>query len=75
MKKNVKECDDDKKFKPGLWYRFQFVADEHSMKLAENCPSIVTNQTYLTNRIFCGAQYRGWIQGSHPTIEEGSLFN
>jgi len=22
--------------------------------------------------VFCGEEYRGWVDGDHPTIEEGS---
>jgi len=64
-------CDDDKLFRVETWFRFKSVEHNQTMRLAENCPSSITNKQNLISTSYCGAQYRGSIQGSHPTVEEG----
>lgn len=40
--------------------------------LADNCPSVITDIAGYMDRPPCGAMYRGWIKGSHPTEEGGN---
>ena len=70
-------CIDDNTFVQRKWIMFAREGDvSQSMRLAENCPSLVTNASSLLkdgSLYECGAVYRGWIEGSHPTSHEGLL--
>ena len=65
-------CYDDSTFLQNKWIRFDSTEDDsQQLKLAENCPSHVEDISVLSNKTFCQALYRGWIQGNHPTTLEG----
>ena len=75
-------CYDDASFVQNEWIRFTSPLDEDTQKvggmqqnvrLAESCPSRVTDLGLLSNTTFCQALYRGWIDGKHPTPLEGSF--
>ena len=64
-------CNDDQTFEWNTWVRFQAETTNNSMMIADGCLSTVHNTTALLKHSYCGALYRGWIMGGHPSIEEG----
>ena len=64
-------CYDDSTFLQNKWIRFESGNSDEKLRLAENCPSLIEDLSSLSNKTFCQAFYRGWIQGKHPSVLEG----
>ena len=65
------DCYDDEPFTSEAWVRFETMQNQ-SMRVAENCPRTVETSSE-GDAHFCGAIYRGWVRGNHPTMDEGML--
>ena len=64
-------CNDDSTFVQNKWVRFISDNDHKRIQLAENCPSMTNEEITSSNKTFCQALYRGWVQGKHPSALEG----
>ncbi|XP_066919339.1 uncharacterized protein [Clytia hemisphaerica] len=68
---NTTTCKDDSAFPQNTWIRFDKEIGNGTLRITNDCPSVSTNQTWLRTNSLCGALFRGWIKGEHPSVDEG----
>lgn len=54
------------------WSRFITDSITDAM-IPEGCPSMSSSKNISLKNVPCGAVYRGWINGQHPTAAEGNF--
>ena len=70
---NTTTCKDDSAFPQNAWVRFDKENENGTLRLAHDCPGAISDASLLKTKSYCGALFRGWIKGDHPSVEEGEL--
>ena len=54
------------------WVGLTSLPSNQTTSLSEGCASSSMDRSQTSLRtVFCGEEYHGWIEGKHPTVEEG----